>query len=338
MNLPKMGALVEPPLDYEGPNRVMNWRGSLIEVGDGFSPFFLREVESRKRNIEACIIGLFGGAGKGKTYMGLRQAELIDPKFNPEIQIAFGPESFLYLIGPDSPLRMGQVIIVDEAQFSAGSRNWYNQIQKDLMAHLEAVRSKGLIIFIVALNIKTLDVIARSYVLTHMIYMKKRGHGIAYRFYTTPFGAEPYKSRLGTIESKLPGCGDCEYKSCLRCPESGIAQKNNPEPYCDNIRVRYERRKKSYLAEQARASETTRKEKKAPKKQTSKQIAELFGQNAWGSLPLQKIGHKRDIDFLRNEIAKLTGKEDVSLFQARQVRHEGELLYESKTNMGQSQK
>jgi hypothetical protein len=242
----------------------MNWHGKRFEFGVGCSPFLLREIEKRKRNIEACIFGVFGGAGKGKTYSALRLAEIVDKKFDPSKQVAFGPEEFLKLIGPDSPLKMGQVIIVDESQFAAGSRNWYNEIQKDLMAHLEAVRSKGFVIFIIALNIATLDVIARNYTLTHMIYMKKRGSGVAYRFYASPFGKEPYKNRLGVINLQLPGVGGCEHPSCLRCPHSGIAKRNSGT-LCMNVRARYERKKREYLADQARASAEKRdaKEDKA---------------------------------------------------------------------------
>jgi hypothetical protein len=242
----------------------MNWHKRRFEVGVGCSPFLLREIEKRKNNIEACIFGVFGGAGRGKTYAALRLCEIVDPKFNPEEQVAFGPEAFLHLIGPDSPLKMGQCILVDESQFAAGSRNWYNEIQKDLMAHLEAVRSKGFIIFIIALNIATLDVIARNYTLTHMVYMKKRGQGVAYRFYSSPFGKEPYKNRLGVINLKLPGAGECTHPSCLRCIHSGIARRTSPMT-CMNVRVRYERKKREYLANQARASQEKRdaKEEKA---------------------------------------------------------------------------
>jgi len=257
----------EPPPGYSGPNRWINWHKRRFEVGIGCSPFFLREIERRKNNIEACIIGVFGGAGRGKTYAALRLAEIIDKKFDPTIQIAFGSEAFLYLIGPDSPLKMGQVIIVDESQFAAGSRNWYQEIQKDLMAHLEAVRSKGYIIFIIALNIATLDVIARNYTLTHMIYMKRRGIGVVYRFYSSPFGKEPYKNRLGIINMKLPGIGKCKHLSCLRCPYSGISQRNSAQ-LCMNLRTRYERRKKEYLAEIAKAS----KEKRTTKEEKAKGI------------------------------------------------------------------
>ena len=307
-----------PPENYEGPNRWMNWHGKRFEFGTGCSPFFLREIEKRKKLIEACIIGVFGGAGRGKTYTALRLAEIIDKNFNPETQVAFGPESFLMLIGPDSPLKMGQVIIVDESQFAASSRSWYTEIQKDLMAHLEAVRSKGFVIFIIALNIATLDVIARNYTLTHMIYLKKRGNGVAYRFYASPFGKEPYKTRLGVINMSLPGVGSCSHPSCLRCPHSQLAPRKS-DTTCMNLRVRYERKKREYLAEQARASAEKRNTKEEKSKGTDYEgLADIIIPH-YPTLPATKRNTRKDPEGIVQLLARLTGTPP-SLYTAQRVR------------------
>jgi hypothetical protein len=296
----------------------MNWHRRRFEVGVGCSPFLLKEIEKRKNNIEACIFGVFGGAGRGKTYAALRLCEIVDPKFNPEEQVAFGPEAFLHLIGPDSPLKMGQCILVDESQFAAGSRNWYNEIQKDLMAHLEAVRSKGFIIFIIALNIATLDVIARNYTLTHMVYMKKRGQGVAYRFYSSPFGKEPYKNRLGVINLKLPGAGECTHPSCLRCIHSGIARRTSPM-ICMNVRVRYERKKREYLANQARASQEKRDTKEEKAKGTDYEgLADLVIPH-YPTLPATKRNTRKDPEGIVQLLSRLM-ENPPSLYTAQRVR------------------
>jgi hypothetical protein len=310
----------------------MNWHRRRFEVGVGCSPFLLREIEKRKNNIEACIFGVFGGAGRGKTYAALRLCEIVDPKFNPEEQVAFGPEAFLHLIGPDSPLKMGQCILVDESQFAAGSRNWYNEIQKDLMAHLEAVRSKGFIIFIIALNIATLDVIARNYTLTHMVYMKKRGQGVAYRFYSSPFGKEPYKNRLGVINLKLPGAGECTHPSCLRCIHSGIARRTSPMT-CMNVRVRYERKKREYLANQARASQEKRdtKEEKAKKMDYEKEADSIA--HKYHTLPKTMKSNQKDTEATRQLLRETNGKE-YSPYQAVQIRNVMEKRIRKTTTTG----
>jgi len=247
---------VEPPSTYKGIAKTMDWKGIYVKTGSGYGPFFFNEIERIRRNIEACILVVTGPGGSGKTYFALRLAELLDPTFKPKVQVPFGSPAFLALISEGSPLKMGQFIIPDESQFTMGARNWYEDIQKDLMNQIEAVRSKGYVIMIIALNMAVLDKIARSYVLTHLIHMNKRGEATAYKFYMPAFAKEPYKKKLGKVRLKLPGSEECEHNSCLRCRFSGLRKTmwagrdkwlEEKTPICLNIRAQYEREKKTYL-------------------------------------------------------------------------------------------
>jgi hypothetical protein len=266
---------VNPPDGYKGVNRFMNWHGFRVEVGSGYYPHLLNELQEKRDNIEACIIVVTGTGGKGKTYFVLRLAEILDPKFDVDLQVPFGPDEFMYLISPESPLGMGRVIIVDESQFAMSSRDWYADIQKDLMKQLEAIRSKGYIIFIVALSESTLDTIARSYVITHKIHLMKRGRARAYTYLMGPFSAKPYPKTLSKDERmQLPSVEICEYPTCLKCKYSGLHKKmwrNRKKweelnvPICQTIRAKYERKKKNFLAEMATLSNEKRDEKKEGK-------------------------------------------------------------------------
>ena len=255
---------VEAPLGYVGDKQWMNWHGFYVKVGPGYTPFFFNEIERIRANIEACIIAVTGKGGSGKTYFTLRMAEIMDPKFNPNIQVPFGSDELMKLIGDDSPLKMGQVIVIDESQFGMSSRDWYNDMQKDVMKQIEAIRSKGYIIFIVALNMKTLDVIARNYVMTHLIHMKRRGEAAVYRFYMPAFAQEPYKAKLGTVRLNMPGYEGCQHPTCLRCNFSGLKKpkwirrerwEEDGTLICMNIRAQYERKKKAYLEAESEKSE-----------------------------------------------------------------------------------
>ena len=268
-NKPGGSQFVEPPSTYKGIAKVMDWKGIYVKTGSGYGPFFFNEIEKIRKNIEACIIVVTGPGGSGKTYFALRLAELLDPTFKPKIQVPFGSPAFLALISEDSPLKMGQFIIPDESQFTMGARNWYDDIQKDLMNQIEAVRSKGYVIMIIALNMAVLDKIARSYVMTHLIHMNKRGEATAYKFYMPAFAKEPYKKKLGKVRLKLPGAETCEHSSCLRCRYSGLRKETwsrrdkwgeQKTPICQNIRAQYEREKKNYLEHQATEA-VTRREK-----------------------------------------------------------------------------
>jgi hypothetical protein len=133
---------------------------------------------------------------------------------------------------------MGQVIIIDEAQFIAGSRRWYEDVQKDVMEHIEAIRSKGFVIIIVALHLNLLDKIIRNYVLSHMMVMQKRGLAKVYKVWTPAFADKYFKKRKGYLSLKLPDVERCEYPNCLICKF---------KDRCMTIRAIYERQKKNFL-------------------------------------------------------------------------------------------
>lgn len=276
---------VDPPKGYKGANRWVDWRGFRCEFGSGYGTFLLDELQEKRDNIEACIVVVTGTGGKGKTYFTLRLAEILDPKFDVDVQVPFGPDEFMELISPDSPLGIGRVIVVDESQFAISSRDWYADIQKDLMKQLEAIRSKGFIIFIVALSEKTLDVIARSYVITHKIHLMKRGRARVYSYQMGPFSAKPYPKTISKDEKMaLPGAEDCEHSTCLTCPYSGITQsiwklRNRWEelniPLCQTVRSRYERKKKFFLTEMTELANEKRRESQLKKTQLSDVIITL---------------------------------------------------------------
>ena len=274
---------VDPPKGYRGANRWTNWHGFRVEFGSGYGSHLLDELQEKRDNIEACIVVVTGTGGKGKTYFTLRLAEILDPKFDVDVQVPFGPDEFMALISPDSPLGVGRVIIVDESQFAISSRDWYADVQKDLMKQLEAIRSKGFIIFIVALSEATLDVIARSYVITHKIHLMKRGRARAYSYQMGPFSKAPYPKTISKDERMaLPGAEYCEHSTCLTCPYSGITQtvwkqRNNWDelntPLCQTIRAKYERKKKFFLTEMAELANEKRRESMVKKTE----IADLVG-------------------------------------------------------------
>lgn len=316
-NLPHGDQWATPPKGYTGDKQWMKFGKAKIKIGLGYTPFWLLEIERIRHNIEACIIVITGKGGVGKTYFAIRNAEIIDPRFNPKLQIPFGNEEFMNLIGENSPLKMGQAIVVDESQFGMSNRDWADNIQKDLMKQIEAIRSKGLVIFIVALNMKTLDVIARNYVITHRIHMKKRGEGTAYKFYMPAFSDEPYKYKMGTVRLKMPG-RTCDHPSCLRCKYSGLKNsqwtqrdnwRENGFTPCKNIRAVYERKKKAFLEDEATKSAKKRETKlMAKNKGEEDQKLNTLITPEYRNLPAGKRGSRKDLKALAFRLSQIAGK------------------------------
>jgi len=177
----------------------------------------------------------------------------------------------LRLIGPDSPLKRGQVIVVDEAQYVAGARRWYEEIQKDVMENIEAVRSRGYIIIIVALHLNLLDIIIRKYVLSHMIHLEERGRGTVYRLYTPRFAHDMYRYRLGTLKLGLPDAEKCASVN----PDCLVCRFRNE---CMTKRAIYERRKREFLNKKAKEGEEKAVRREA-RKLSDEEIVELLRQH-----------------------------------------------------------
>jgi energy-coupling factor transporter ATP-binding protein EcfA2 len=225
--------------------QLYNWNGAWIVVGSGRNTKILDEIQRRRKAVEQNMFLVVGPPGKGKSYFALSLAEILDHNFNPTIQVVFSRTQLLTLFGPDTPLKMGQVIIVDEAQFIAGARNWFKDVQKDIMEHLEAVRSRGYIIIIVALHIMVLDKIIRQYVLSHLMAMKKRGQATVYSLYVPTWEDKLYKTTLGHISLQLPDAAKCSFPSCLICKFQNV---------CMTDRAVYERLKREFLNGMSRES------------------------------------------------------------------------------------
>ncbi|MCJ7635589.1 hypothetical protein MUP77_24765, partial [Candidatus Bathyarchaeota archaeon] len=144
---------------------IMNWNGFKIVVGMGRGPYIFNIIQERRNQNKANIFLIAGNPGEGKSYFALRMAEIFDKDFDVTIQVVFDRAQLLFLLGNDSPLKRGQVLMIDEAQFTAGNRSWWDEIQRELMSALEAIRSRGYIIMIVALHRNLLDLVIRQYVL-----------------------------------------------------------------------------------------------------------------------------------------------------------------------------
>ena len=244
-----------PIVGIIGDNKLYNWHGYKIITGHGKGTAILDDIEHRRRTVKQNMIVVVGAPGEGKSYFALRLAQIFDPKFNPYQQVVFERAHLLNLLGPTSPLKMGQVIIIDEAQFIAGARRWYEDIQKDVMEHIEAIRSRGFVILIVALHLELLDKIIRNYVLSHMMLMKERGKATVYYLFTPPFQNKLFRKTMGKMSLQIPSYEQCKYPSCLICKYIGK---------CMTIRAIYERMKTDFLGKmslhsQAKAAERDRK-------------------------------------------------------------------------------
>ena len=230
-------------INYKGtPKKVTNFRGYACGIGMGEKPWFFTDIAHRQRK-QLPIVGLATAEqGAGKTYCVIRLAEILDKKFDPEKQIVMKRSDILKLVSGRGGLKRNQVIIIDEAQFGASSREWGKRDQIQLMKHLSAARFKGFVIFIVALHRSMLDNIIRDRLLTYHIHMEERGQGVVYKPKHQRFDENHYPARIGKLLLQLPDYDACDYVTCLGCTE---------DETCNTIRARYERKKMAFVEAEA---------------------------------------------------------------------------------------
>jgi hypothetical protein len=293
---------------YKGVNKWMNHSGYRIMVGSGRSPFFLNLISQIKTEMGSLVMVVTAKPGKGKTYIALRLAQILDPRFNPREQIVYDTKQMLNAISETSPLKRGQVLLVDEAQFSMSSRSWSDQLQKDLMENLQAVRSKGLIIIIVALGVDLLDIILRKHIINFRLHVEKRGTATVYSYDSHRFTGDEIVKKLGIVKFLLPGWEECQAVpplSCLKCPYSGLTkgkwrQREKWEEIkfrpCSNLRNRYEIMKKVYVEEQNKASVSNAEAKELKKMPLDKKAMVEYLLGLSTPLVLNSKGNWSDAD------------------------------------------
>lgn len=255
--------------EVEGTDiKIRNWNGYGVLAGHGLSTDFFDLIQARVRSNRSNMIVITGNPGEGKSYFGTRLGEIFNGAgFNPVVQIVFERDHLLRLIGSESPLKRGDVIVIDEAQYIAGARRWFEEIQKDVMEQIESVRSKGYIIIIIALHMDLLDRIIRRFVLSFMIHIEDRGRGVVYRLTNPRFESKTRYRRLGPLYLLLPNHAKCDNPDCLTGHKSLRWREDfcpylYGDPACTTTRAIYERRKSKILGDRAKVAEMKAEDKK----------------------------------------------------------------------------
>jgi len=285
---------------YPLSQKFMWYRGYVAPIGRHYGVKFLNEIRYRMNYGHSNIILITGEAGQGKTWWALSLAQLIDKNFTiidpsevndlstDRSQVCFDRSHIMYLIGEESPLKYGQCVVIDEAQFAAGSRRWYDELQKDLMEQLESVRHKRLVIMIVALHRSLLDGIIRNHVVNYHIHVEKRGYGQPYYTWMPRFQKEAYIRKKEPLRLPMPDEYKCNSPNCLTCnlcwgTNKRSFQYDNPELLkCATLRAIYERKKTDHIGKLNRATREkieNRKKKEMAKNFTIDDYVELVYQH-----------------------------------------------------------
>jgi hypothetical protein len=116
--------------------------------------------ERTRKQDKNYIIIICGGTGSGKSWLALRIAEEIQPKFNIE-NVVFSPEDFFQRL---NKVKKGDVIIFDEAGVGIGARDHMRDINKDTNKILQTFRHENLILIMTVPGFGFIDIQARKLV------------------------------------------------------------------------------------------------------------------------------------------------------------------------------
>lgn len=237
--------------------KCLKYGHTLVLQGGNYTTKIFDEILQKRNHNESVVVAATGYPGKGKTYGVMRIAQKLDPNFHindvppppgnqDDGQIAFSREHLDYLTGENTPLKRGQVILIDEAHYGVSARRWGEREQQNIVDHIAAIRSKGFLLFLVVLHTEMIDKILRKFVFNYEFYFPKRGQSICYRKHFPRFAKEPFVNRLGKINLLLPDESICNWIDCFKCEHLDI-KNEDPENHCETIRAIYERRKEHFL-------------------------------------------------------------------------------------------
>ena len=244
----------------------MWYRGYITPLGFNHAVEFLNELTSKLNKTQSVIMAICGPPGTGKTYWAMALGEMYDDEFDIDIHVCFSREDILNIISGKVKVDYKQAIVIDEAHIAAGARSWGKAEQQDLVNLIATMRNRGLLIFIVVLNISMLDSILRKYTMNYMVNMIMPGLGKAYAITNSIFIDKQYWNKKDPMRLPLPGEEHCDWDNCLQC-------ENFEE--CFVSRARYERRKRDYIASLSEDS-TVRIEKINQKKVTNIEYAKML--------------------------------------------------------------
>lgn len=121
--------------------------------------FLKREIWKKLwRDNEHFMAVVVGREGSGKSYSGIKLAEVVDPTFNAE-RVVFDPADYIRKLErwKENDETQGKVIVVDEAGVGMGVRTWHDKDQIMLNQVLQIVRDENMGVIFTLPRMEELD-------------------------------------------------------------------------------------------------------------------------------------------------------------------------------------
>jgi ABC-type oligopeptide transport system ATPase subunit len=167
-------------------------------VSENWFERWAKERMGSKRNF---LIAIVGETGSGKSYMGLKIAECLDPNKDFNIDhVTFTPDEFFDFL---SKAKNNCFVVFDEAGVSFSHREYMSMINKMLSMVFQTFRYKFINVIFTLPSLGYMDYVGRG-LLHAVIRMLDRGHGVVYRPLKNMLGREIYYKKIGILDAGLP--------------------------------------------------------------------------------------------------------------------------------------
>jgi len=241
---------------------------SKTSFGEG--EVYYKWENSRIKNNKNVIAVTTGATGSGKSMKDLRRAELSHRKrFNEDFPVStnccFSIAELMKRI-TSGELRKGEVLILEEAGFNAGSQDWQNKTTKIFNYLLQTFRSMNICLY---MNLPVLSMLAKQ--ARQLVHIHFETQGIDFENQTVKVKGLVHQLNQQTGKS---------YWKFLRVKQKGkvrTVQRMNFLIPSEKIRLAYEAKKMKFLSDMTQefSDELEAKERKKLEKLARDDLTEL---------------------------------------------------------------
>lgn len=183
---------------------------------------------------------LVGREGSGKSWTGMKIAEVCDPTFEGW-RVMFDPANFLKQLQEwkENNETKGKMVVIDEAGVGVGVRSWYDKDQILLNQVLQLIRSENMGVIFTLPRLEELDSQTRGRLHAFMEMTDKRdGEWAEFKY----FNWDPTRDGRNDIYREYPRMTVNGYKRKIKRLKVGPPSMDVVEPY--------EKRKDTFQSEQ----------------------------------------------------------------------------------------
>ncbi|MHC1587690.1 MAG: hypothetical protein ACXQTX_04375 [Candidatus Syntropharchaeia archaeon] len=232
-----------------------------LGVGQYFSNLIMKRINQQK----PCNVVFQGEAGISKSYSAIQLARFLQPDFSID-QVVFTYAEFQEAM---IKFKEGKIIVLEEPEYVAGHRDWYQLQNKALVSTMRSGRFKVHPVFIPCINKRLLDKVVRENLLQFMVHLEDRGMATVYRFTPSRFENKTYTRELCKLRIEMLDVSKCQRQWCYSC-------ERFKDDSCKLLRAQYEHKRQRIQDQRYREDLERAKKEQQKRKSFEEWLADAY--------------------------------------------------------------